>query len=135
VPRASPTRSDEGQDGASILQRDQREDGQSVHSDRQWRRRVAGYCRATFRLENGRVAGVSYAGDNDPLEGPNSACGGLMRACLFGEVRPSLAGLLQLGRAQVDDRKAEEGKRQGLMGQSEFDRDNSKQRRNAERDL
>ena len=43
---------------------------------------LAGYCRATFRLENGRVAGVAYTGDSDPLEGPNSACGALMRACL-----------------------------------------------------
>lgn len=43
---------------------------------------LAGYCRATFWLENGRVAGVTYTGDNDPLEGPNSACGGLVRACL-----------------------------------------------------
>jgi hypothetical protein len=41
-----------------------------------------GWCRTTFRLENGRVAGVTYTGDNDPLEGPNSACGSLMRACL-----------------------------------------------------
>ena len=43
---------------------------------------LAGYCRATFRLENGRLAGVAYTGDSDPLEGPNSACGALMRACL-----------------------------------------------------
>jgi hypothetical protein len=43
---------------------------------------MAGYCRATFRLENGRVAGVTYTGDGDPLEGPNSACGSLVRACL-----------------------------------------------------
>ena len=43
---------------------------------------IAGNCRATFRLENGRVASVSYTGDGDPLEGENSACGSLMRACL-----------------------------------------------------
>ena len=43
---------------------------------------VAGYCRATFTLENGRVAGVTYTGDGDPLVGENNACGGLMRACL-----------------------------------------------------
>jgi hypothetical protein len=43
---------------------------------------VAGYCRATFRLENGRVASVSYTGDGDPLEGENSACGALTRSCL-----------------------------------------------------
>jgi hypothetical protein len=43
---------------------------------------IVGYCRATFRLENGRVAGVTYTGDGDPLEGRNSACGALMRACL-----------------------------------------------------
>jgi hypothetical protein len=43
---------------------------------------LAAYCRAIFRLENGRVAGVTYTGDGDPLEGPNSACGALMRACL-----------------------------------------------------
>jgi hypothetical protein len=43
---------------------------------------IAGTCRATFRLENGRVASVSYTGDGDPLEGQNSACGSLMRACL-----------------------------------------------------
>jgi hypothetical protein len=45
---------------------------------------MAGYCRATFRLENGRVASVSYTGDGDPLEGENNACGALMRACLSG---------------------------------------------------
>jgi hypothetical protein len=45
---------------------------------------MAGYCRATFRLENGRVASVSYTGDSDPLEGANSACAALMRACLSG---------------------------------------------------
>jgi len=43
---------------------------------------LAGYCRATFRLKNGHVTGVTYTGDGDPLEGPNSACGALMRACL-----------------------------------------------------
>jgi hypothetical protein len=43
---------------------------------------IAGTCRATFRFENGRVASVSYTGDGDPLEGQNSACGSLMRACL-----------------------------------------------------
>jgi hypothetical protein len=43
---------------------------------------IVGYCRATFRLENGRVAGVSYTGDGNPFEGRNSACGSLMRACL-----------------------------------------------------
>jgi hypothetical protein len=43
---------------------------------------IVGYCRATFRLENGRVAGVSYTGDGNPFEGRNSACGALMRACL-----------------------------------------------------
>jgi hypothetical protein len=43
---------------------------------------VAGFCRATFRLENGRVASVSYTGDGDPLEGENNACGSLMRACV-----------------------------------------------------
>ena len=43
---------------------------------------VAAYCRATFRLEKGRVASVSYTGDGDPLEGENNACGALMRACL-----------------------------------------------------
>jgi hypothetical protein len=43
---------------------------------------IAGTCRATFRLENGRVASVSYTGGGDPLEGQNSACGSLMRACL-----------------------------------------------------
>lgn len=48
---------------------------------------MAGYCRATFRLENGRVASVSYTGDSDPLEGENSACGSLMRACLSGRGR------------------------------------------------
>ena len=35
---------------------------------------------------------------------------------------PSLPRLLQLGRAQVDDRKAEEGERQRLMGQRKLDR-------------
>ena len=45
---------------------------------------MAGYCRTTFRLENGRVASVSYTGDSDPLEGENSACGSHMRACLSG---------------------------------------------------
>ena len=48
---------------------------------------MAGYCRTTFRLENGRVASVSYTGDSDPLEGENSACGSLMRACLSGRGR------------------------------------------------
>jgi hypothetical protein len=43
---------------------------------------IAGDCRATFRLEKGRVAGVSYIGDGDPLEGENNTCGALMRACL-----------------------------------------------------
>ena len=43
---------------------------------------IAGYCRATFRLENGRVTGLTYTGDGDPFEGRNSACGALMRACL-----------------------------------------------------
>ena len=42
---------------------------------------VAGYCRATFRLEKGRVASVSYTGDGDPLVGENNACG-LMRTCI-----------------------------------------------------
>jgi hypothetical protein len=42
---------------------------------------MAGYCRATFRLENGRVTTVTYNGDSDPLEGENSACGALVRAC------------------------------------------------------
>jgi hypothetical protein len=36
---------------------------------------IVGYCRATFRLENGRVAGLTYTGDGDPLGGRNSACG------------------------------------------------------------
>jgi hypothetical protein len=43
---------------------------------------IQGNCRATFRLENGRVAGVTYTCDSDPFEGPNSTCGSLMRACL-----------------------------------------------------
>jgi hypothetical protein len=43
---------------------------------------IVGSCRATFRLESGRVAGVSYTGDGNPFEGRNSACGSLMRACL-----------------------------------------------------
>jgi hypothetical protein len=43
---------------------------------------IAGYCRATFRLEGGRVASLSYTGDGNPLEGENSACGSMMRACL-----------------------------------------------------
>jgi hypothetical protein len=43
---------------------------------------MAGYCRATFKVENGRVVGVAYNGDSDPLEGQNSACGALERACL-----------------------------------------------------
>jgi hypothetical protein len=42
---------------------------------------IVGYCRATFRLENGRVAGVTYTGDGNPFEGRDSACGALMRAC------------------------------------------------------
>ena len=35
----------------------------------------------------------------------------------------------------MDDRKAEEGKRQRLMGKRELDRNDGEQRRNAERDL
>ena len=42
---------------------------------------LAGYCRATFRLENGQVTSVTYNGDADPLEGEDSACGALVRAC------------------------------------------------------
>jgi hypothetical protein len=42
---------------------------------------MAGYCRATFRLENGAVTSVTYNGDSDPLEGEDSACGALVRAC------------------------------------------------------
>jgi hypothetical protein len=42
---------------------------------------MAGYCRATFRLENGQVTSVAYNGDSDPLEGEDSACGALVRAC------------------------------------------------------
>jgi hypothetical protein len=45
---------------------------------------MAGYCRAIFRLENDRVTNVTYTGDGDPLEGENSACGSLVRACLSG---------------------------------------------------
>jgi hypothetical protein len=45
---------------------------------------MAGYCRATFRLENGRVTSVSYNGDSDPLEGEDSACGALVRGCRSG---------------------------------------------------
>jgi hypothetical protein len=45
---------------------------------------MAGYCRATFRLENGQVTSVAYNGDSDPLEGEDSACGALVRACRSG---------------------------------------------------
>lgn len=45
---------------------------------------MAGYCRATFRLENGQVTSVAYNGDSDPLEGEDSACGPLVRACRSG---------------------------------------------------
>ncbi len=34
---------------------------------------MAAYCRATFRLENGQVASVTYNGDSDPLEGAPAA--------------------------------------------------------------
>ena len=52
-----------------------------------------------------------------------------------GALTSGLARSLQLGRAQVDHRKAEEGERQRLMGERELDRNERKQRRNAEPDL
>ena len=44
-----------------------------------------------------------------------------------------LIALLHLGRAQVDDREAEERERQRLMGKREFDRDEREERRDAQR--
>ena len=56
-------------------------------------------------------------------------------SCLTERGTPSYRRLLQLGRAQMDDRKAEEGERQRLMGQRKLDRNDGEQRRDAERDL
>lgn len=46
-----------------------------------------GNCRATMRLENGRVVSVNYSGDSYGFEGPNSVCASIVRACL--ENRPT----------------------------------------------
>jgi hypothetical protein len=41
-----------------------------------------GSCRATIRLENGRVTQVNYGGDADRLDGPDGVCGQIVRACV-----------------------------------------------------
>src|ERR1700722_20516824 len=67
------------------------------------------------------------------LSSPSARYGGkVRRAQLLDRARdPSLPRLLQLGRAQVDDRKAEEGVRQRLMGQRKLDRNAGENRATA----
>jgi hypothetical protein len=40
------------------------------------------YCHALVRVVDGRVAGVSYAGDNDETIGREGACAPILRGCL-----------------------------------------------------
>ncbi len=42
----------------------------------------SGNCRATFRLDNGRVTSVGYGGDTYGFEGPDSACAAIVRGCV-----------------------------------------------------
>jgi hypothetical protein len=72
-----------------------------------------------------------WTGDSDPLEGENSACGSVVRLPFWAR----LARSLQLGRAQVDDREAEEDERQRLMAKRKLERNQREQRRDAEADL
>jgi len=41
-----------------------------------------GYCRATFRLENGHVTEVNYSGDTSTYEGKDSVCAPIVHACV-----------------------------------------------------
>lgn len=41
-----------------------------------------GNCRATFRIESGRVTAVNYGGDSYGFEGPDSACAAIVRGCV-----------------------------------------------------
>jgi hypothetical protein len=40
------------------------------------------YCHALVRVVDGRVAGVTYAGDNDETIGREGACAPILRGCL-----------------------------------------------------
>ena len=40
------------------------------------------YCHALVRIVDGRVAGVTYAGDNDEMIGREGVCGPIFRGCL-----------------------------------------------------
>ena len=42
----------------------------------------SGNCRATVRLQNGRVTSVNYSGDSYGFEGRESVCASIVRACL-----------------------------------------------------
>ena len=65
---------------------------------------------------------------------PRSVAGGAS-ALDGGALTSDRARLLQLGRTQMHDREAEEGKRKRLVGERELDRNSGEQRRNAEPDL
>lgn len=41
-----------------------------------------GYCHATFRLEDGRVAEVRYTGETSATLAPNAYCAPIVRSCI-----------------------------------------------------
>jgi len=40
------------------------------------------YCHALVRIVDGKVAGVTYTGDNDDMIGREGVCGPILRGCL-----------------------------------------------------
>ena len=55
------------------------------------------YCHALVRIVDGKVAGVTYTGDNDDMIGREGVCGPILRGCLRG--RRNRARRAQPGRA------------------------------------
>ncbi len=101
-----------------------------------------GFC---DRRHPGVVAALASPLDGVSLTAPNFERARALvsrtraRLCGLGPVRlvrpGRLAGLLHLGRAQVNHRETEESERQRLMRQRKLDRNDCEQRRDAERDL